>query len=448
MPSTFSPNLRLELIADGEQTNVWGQTTNRNLGTLLEESIAGVSTISLSGSGAYTLSTSNGTSDQARRAVLNFIGGASINRDVICPAVNKTYLVRNASTDTLSFRRGGGSVVVTVRPGRSEVLFSSAGDFYAITSNTYFPNITGQVNATHGELNNVVGSTSNIQQQLNLLNAAIGGTTGDLGQLITQINSRVAKAGDTMTGPLNLSGSPTQNLHAATKQYVDVNLASKQNALGYTPLNRAGDTMAGPLVVQNPTQTNHAATRGYVDSGLNAKQNTLGYTPLNQAGGTMSGALGVQTPTQPTHAARKDYVDAGLATKRNTGPISAFRYTNSTVRTSAGAFSGFSGSVAGGGGNAAGGQFTTQRTGWYILTLDAEYTSVANGQYSRVSIEDATGGFPLATVDIYASAAGQPWRNSVSVVVSVSISRVLRCVLDSTSGGSIRAVSFAGSLLE
>lgn len=33
----------------------------------------------------------------------------------------------------------------------------------------------------------------------------------------------VSKAGDTMTGPLNLAGDPTSGLQAATKQYVDKN---------------------------------------------------------------------------------------------------------------------------------------------------------------------------------------------------------------------------------
>jgi hypothetical protein len=37
----------------------------------------------------------------------------------------------------------------------------------------------------------------------------------------TNANGRVSKAGDTMTGPLTLSGDPTGALHAATKQYVD-----------------------------------------------------------------------------------------------------------------------------------------------------------------------------------------------------------------------------------
>lgn len=38
-------------------------------------------------------------------------------------------------------------------------------------------------------------------------------------------NLRVLKAGDTMTGPLVLSGAPTINLHAATKKYVDDTVA-------------------------------------------------------------------------------------------------------------------------------------------------------------------------------------------------------------------------------
>ncbi len=47
MPSTFSPLLRIELIGQGEQSNTWGTTTNTNLGTLIEQAIAGAVTITL-----------------------------------------------------------------------------------------------------------------------------------------------------------------------------------------------------------------------------------------------------------------------------------------------------------------------------------------------------------------------------------------------------------------
>ena len=47
--------------------------------------------------------------------------------------------------------------------------------------------------------------------------------TGNTGWVayIAADSSRVAKAGDTMTGPLSLSGAPTAGAHAATKSYVD-----------------------------------------------------------------------------------------------------------------------------------------------------------------------------------------------------------------------------------
>ena len=68
MPSTYSPSLRIELPGSGEQSGVWGTTTNNNLGTLLEQSIAGVQAITMTDAN-YTLSNYNGVSDEARKAV-------------------------------------------------------------------------------------------------------------------------------------------------------------------------------------------------------------------------------------------------------------------------------------------------------------------------------------------------------------------------------------------
>jgi microcystin-dependent protein len=89
----------------------------------------------------------------------------------------------------------------------------------------------------------------------------------DIALINGAINLYVAKAGDTMTGPLVLSGAPTLNLHATTKAYVDGLISTCQAALGYTPLNKAGDTMTGFLLLSGaPTSTLHAATKQYVDT--------------------------------------------------------------------------------------------------------------------------------------------------------------------------------------
>jgi len=40
MPSTFS-SLKFEIIGSGEQSNTWGNTTNTNIGTAIEQAITG-----------------------------------------------------------------------------------------------------------------------------------------------------------------------------------------------------------------------------------------------------------------------------------------------------------------------------------------------------------------------------------------------------------------------
>jgi len=98
----------------------------------------------------------------------------------------------------------------------------------------------------------------------------------------------VSRSGDTMTGPLTLSGSPININQAATKGYVDsVALSPAQLAsslsmyatLQYVidslalKLNKAGDTVGGPLILNGiPTQDMQAAPKQYVDSAANTIQ--------------------------------------------------------------------------------------------------------------------------------------------------------------------------------
>lgn len=82
-------------------------------------------------------------------------------------------------------------------------------------------------------------------------------------------------AGGTLTGNLTLSGDPSANLQAATKQYVDAQVGTK--------LSLSGGTMTGNLALGNhkitglatPTATTDGANKQYVDSNLSSKQNTI-----------------------------------------------------------------------------------------------------------------------------------------------------------------------------
>lgn len=131
MPSTFSPSLRLELIANGEQIGTWGDTTNRNLGTLLEQAIAGSVFITIPDAD-YTLTASQGVSDQARNASLNIGGVLTATRNIIAPSVEKTYIIRNSTA-------GGQNIViktatgtgVTIPAGLATLVFCDGTNFFA-----------------------------------------------------------------------------------------------------------------------------------------------------------------------------------------------------------------------------------------------------------------------------------------------------------------------------
>jgi len=114
MSSSYSTNLRLELMVNGEQGGTWGTVTNTNLGTLLEQAISGVSDVVFSSDADKTLSTVNGGTDEARQMIISLtstvVGGLTATRNVIVPSVDKLYVVKNGTS-------GGRSIVVKTSAG-------------------------------------------------------------------------------------------------------------------------------------------------------------------------------------------------------------------------------------------------------------------------------------------------------------------------------------------
>lgn len=145
MPSTYSTSLRLELIGSGEQSGTWGNTTNNNLGTLLEQSIVGVVDIAVSTTDV-TLTNYNGVSDQSRQAVLNVTGTTSAIRNIIAPLVRKTYIIKNGTT-------GGFGIVIKPTSGTG-VTIPNGGTSTVYCNGTNFLLVTGSIPNANQALNN------------------------------------------------------------------------------------------------------------------------------------------------------------------------------------------------------------------------------------------------------------------------------------------------------
>jgi hypothetical protein len=149
MATTYSTSLKLALIGDGDQSGIWGQTTNTNLGTLLEQAITGVQSITMIDAN-YTLTNFNGTLDEARNAVLVVTGTNNAVRDLIPPLVEKLYTVVNNTTGGYAIRVIGSSGTgVNIPNGTACLIYCDGTNFYAGLSGTSGSfSVNGTLNAT------------------------------------------------------------------------------------------------------------------------------------------------------------------------------------------------------------------------------------------------------------------------------------------------------------
>lgn len=100
MVSTFTDRLRIELQGDGDNDSTWGQVANDQF-SLLEEAIASYTTIDLQAAGGTrNLTTNNGSSDEARSAILKLIGTPSSVVDVVIPSQTKHYFIDSIVSGT------------------------------------------------------------------------------------------------------------------------------------------------------------------------------------------------------------------------------------------------------------------------------------------------------------------------------------------------------------
>lgn len=127
MTTSYSDNLRLNLLGTGDQAGVWGVTTNGNLGTLIEQAIAGYTTKAITGTSDYLTSYNGATSEYRFNAVKLTTAGAAFYLYV--PPYTKNYIIHNATGYTATMR---------VATGQNSTTWNSSGEFVIPTGYTAF----------------------------------------------------------------------------------------------------------------------------------------------------------------------------------------------------------------------------------------------------------------------------------------------------------------------
>lgn len=122
MASTYS-NIKIQLMATGENSTTWGDVTNVNLGTAIEEAIVGSAEVTfLSANITLTLTNTNSsqTARNMRLVCKGDTGGST--RNLVVPTIQKPYIVKNECADGILVKTAAGSGV-TVPAGKSMWLY-------------------------------------------------------------------------------------------------------------------------------------------------------------------------------------------------------------------------------------------------------------------------------------------------------------------------------------
>jgi hypothetical protein len=218
-------------MATGDQSGTWGDTTNTNLGTLLEQAVAGYTTQALSGAGPTALTIPDGATGIGRYYVIEFTGTPTAGHQVTVPAVQKPYIFYNNTNIAVTVKVSG-QTGVTIAVGKKAIVYNNGTDVIEVanapvteagtqtlTNKTLTsPTLTAPVLGTpaSGTLTNVTGLplTTGVTGTLPVANGGTGITsfgTGVATWLGTPSSANLAAAvtDETGTGSLVFATSPS-----------------------------------------------------------------------------------------------------------------------------------------------------------------------------------------------------------------------------------------------
>jgi hypothetical protein len=213
--STYSPSLRIELITTGDQAGTWGNTTNTNLGTLVESAIAGYVSVSIT-SANQALTALNGAADQSRNMTIALTTTTAANFAVYAPPAEKTYVIYNASAyvatiynSTVTGNTTAAGAGVAIPAGKVMTVWTEGTNF--AFQNTH---IIGTV------VGNVTGNLTG-----NVTGNADTATTATTATNATNINISATTSSDTSTSLVLVGAQATGN----QSPFIDSGLAYNAN---------------------------------------------------------------------------------------------------------------------------------------------------------------------------------------------------------------------------
>ena len=141
MSSTYS-NLKIQLMTTGENSATWGNITNTNLGTAIEEAITGSADVVFSSANVTLTLTDTNSSQTARNLRLNLTGTTGGARNLIVPSIEKAYIINNGCADAVTVKNATGTGIA-VPAGKTTWVFNDGINVVDVITSLISPTISG-----------------------------------------------------------------------------------------------------------------------------------------------------------------------------------------------------------------------------------------------------------------------------------------------------------------
>ena len=219
-------------MATGENSGTWGNVTNENLGTAIEEAIVGSADVTFA-SGPVTLTLTNTNASQtARNLRLNLTGTSGGAQNLIVPAIEKVYIINNGCADTITVKNTTGTGIA-VPAGKTMWVYNDGTN--VLDAVTYLTSLTlgTPLPVASGGTGNNTGTFSGAN--ITSLNASsISSGTLDVARLSTSANYQfgslgVGTAASGVTGEIRATNNVTA-FYTSDRRF-KTNIQSIPNAL-------------------------------------------------------------------------------------------------------------------------------------------------------------------------------------------------------------------------
>jgi len=302
--STYSSSLRIELITTGDQAGTWGNTTNTNLGTLVESAIAGYVSVSIT-SANQALTALNGAADQSRNMTIALTTTTGANFAVYAPPAEKTYVIYNASAyvatiynSTVTGNTTAAGTGVAIPAGKTMTIWSDGTNFAVQNSHiigTVVGNVTGNLtgNVT-GQLDGSISSATTATTQTSGTNTTQVATTAFVQAALQSLHpvGSIYINATNATNPGTLLGFGTWTAFGAGRVPVGFNAG---NPLFDTAEETGGSADAITVSHTHTASTGTASLTGTLTTTTVPFTSGSGIVSVGNSGSAFNGSSGVTT---------------------------------------------------------------------------------------------------------------------------------------------------------